>query len=178
MEIQDRKNGSNTKWQAVKDSATSATSHSIDGTERMGVIKFMGLFKKSVEHDFGDELGTCPNVRKCKKCGLYQQVSHPMDSLILDDFGTAHLSDLPLEIFTNMAGAECEAVAVYTKYEFDDALEAQRHRSWADGQNSGIHLQPEFSKLFFEKIRLNPDRMVYEIPQESYQTLKDYITKI
>ena len=125
-------------------------------------------------HSFGETLGTIPDVKCCGRCGKYVEIEGTRGAII-DDFGTAHLSDLPREIWTNMAGIYCDAKLEYTQYQLDKSVDNAYRDGWFDGQQSGIGLQPEFSQQFFSKIRLNPDTLLYEIPQESYAILKQKI---
>lgn len=40
------------------------------------------------------------------------------------------------------------------------------------GQESAWRLQPELTKTFFSRARFIPERLVYEVPQESYEMAK------
>lgn len=123
------------------------------------------------KHESGNPIGTIPNVSRCNKCGKYLEIPGTRGQ-ILDDSGTAHLSDLPREIFTNMAPRKCQAKLEFTKHQLDNAAESAYHDGWINGQQTAIGLRPEFSQQFFSKIRRNPNTKVFEVPEETYDILK------
>ena len=65
----------------------------------------------------------------------------------------------------------------YTLAELEEAKRRSFNNGWREGHSVGLKLDYEFSKRFFSKITLNPDRLVYEIPHETYDVLKMQMQK-
>lgn len=118
----------------------------------------MSLFKP--KHDWGDIIPTLPAVRPCKRCGIHVQA------------GAGDIDLLPRDMKFAITYRDCQK-SEYTQHQMDVASTDSYKQGWLAGQNSGLGLQPDFTQKFFEKIRLNPNTQVYEIPVEAYLVLKD-----
>lgn len=133
----------------------------------------MTWFKKAeppLEHDWSNTIPMVPAVQQCNRCGNYKQV------------GPGYRVNLPNEINLNLTDTVerftyCTAEALYTQHQLDKQLKGTFNGAWVDGQSKGISLQPDFTKEFFKKLKKNPNTLMYEIPIETYDILKDRFIK-
>jgi hypothetical protein len=119
----------------------------------------MNIFKP--KHEWGKVIPTIPATQPCVRCGIVRQAGH------------GDIDDLPHDMnFAVLADKRPCQEAKYTQYQLDHEAEVSYKTGWVKGQDSGIHLQGDFTREFFRMIRLNPDNRMYQIPLETYDILK------